>query len=123
MVNYIQQIIEDIEEDNQRREQEFHDFALFCAEADYEHVPIELRTPYDPIAATQFKKARFSACLEQLRKGRFIVDLASIVINKVFIRKNKAITIVYENSMQDGLFEKALADIYCRKIKNGSIEF
>jgi len=121
MVNNIQGIIDEI---NEQTEREIQDIANSCAEADFEAVPDEIKTPYDHKATTAFKQSRYEVCLTILRKSRLIVDFASIVINKVFRkRKNKTINIVYENSLQDGVFEKVLVGIYSRKIRNGSIKF
>jgi hypothetical protein len=36
-------------------------------------------------------------------------------------RSRKPVTVVYENEMPEGLFEKALAEIYSRKVKNGTL--
>ena len=37
-------------------------------------------------------------------------------------RKPREITVEYVNQAQDGLYEKVLAEIYSRKVKNGTME-
>ena len=117
----VQAIIDEIIEETEAENERLRDIAESVSEASYEAIPIEIRTPYNHRAATAYKKSCFESCMAMLNKGRLIIDLASIVIRKLR-RNNRPIAVIYENSPQDGLFEKALADIFSRKIKSGSIE-
>jgi len=120
MADIKQTIIDKTEDEKAQFEIEMHEMALYYAEADYEAIPEEIRTPYNHEAATAFKQTRYEEHLTMLRNCRVIVDYNSIKIKTVQSR-HKDISVSFQNSLPEGIYEKILADIYCRKIKNGTL--
>ena len=112
----IAEIIAGIEEENAWFEQE----AMSWAEADYEAIPEEIRTPHCDRAAMVFIQSRY----EEYVKLRIVVDYGSIeIITRRRKRRVRPITILHENSLPDGIFEEALANIFSKLIRDGSINY
>jgi len=112
----IAEIIAAIEEENAWFEQE----AMSWAEADYEAIPEEIRTPHCDRAAMVFIQSRY----EEYVKWRIVVNYDTIeIITTRRKRRVRPITILYENSLPDGIYEEALANIFSKLIRDGSINY
>jgi len=107
---HIAEIIAELEDENARFEQE----AMSWAEADYEAIPEDIRTPHCDKAATAFIQSRY----EEYLKWRIVVDYDSIVIAATdFIIQGKKIRVSFpydknENTMsliQNMLFESCMS--------------